>query len=150
MNLYEAIAVENKHLARTARKLADSSRSPPGVRDDLLRQLAAHFEAQEAIRENHVYPILRAGADRQDILEQYRTRTEGLRDLVQTLRSLPEADEEEFRRSAEILCDGVESMTRWEVREVVPVVRDVLTDDEADGLGDWVRAEQKAVLREEL
>jgi len=149
MNLYEAIAAEDKDLTEAARKLVDSTSAQPQVREDLLREITAHLDAQEVIRENHVYPILRITADREDLVEQYHARVEGLRGRIQELRDLPADSKEPFQYLAELLYDDVESMTHWEIHEVMPAIRDVLTEDEAADLGEWVRAEQRAVLRRE-
>lgn len=146
MNLYEALAAENGDLMRATRKLVDSTLTGPQVREDLLAEIAARLDAQEAVRENHVYPILRLSAGRGDLVEQYHARVSSLRGRIQELRDLPRDSNEPFQCLAEFLHDDIESMTHWEDHEAMPAVRDVLTDDEAADLGEWVRAEQKTVL----
>ncbi len=150
MDLYEAMTAENKSLQRAARKLVDSISAQPHVRENLLHEIAAHLDAQEAVRESHIFPILRISADREEIVGQYHARVETVRSRLQELQDLPKDAKEEFHNSAEILYDDIDSMTSWERHEIMPVLREFTADEEAADLGERVRAEQKAVLRQEL
>jgi len=150
MNLYEAITAQDKSLQRAVRKLIDSTSTQPELREDLLREIAAHLDAQEAVRESHVYPILRISADREEIVDQYRARADTVRSRLQELQDLPKDAKENFQNSAEILYDDIDSMTTWEVDEIMPLLREFLSDEDAADLGERVRAEQKAILHEEL
>ncbi len=150
MDLYRAMTAENKSLQRVAKKLVDATSTQPRVREDLLHEIAAHLDAEEAVRESHVFPILRISADREEIVGQYHARAETVRSRLQELQNLPKDAKEEFQNSAEILYDDIDAMTSWERHEVMPVLRELTTDEEAADLGERVRAEQRAILHQEL
>jgi hypothetical protein len=136
MDIYEVWSAGNRTLERTTRKLVDTTSRQPQRREELLHQVVARIDAQEAVREDYVYPVLRLTAGREDLVNEYRDRLAGIRTRMHELQESPkDATDPSFQNSVEVLDEEIGSLTRWEIHEVMPVLRESLSDDEAASYG---------------
>ncbi len=136
MDIYEVWSAGNRTLKRTTRKLVGAKSRQPQLREQLLHEIVARIDSQEAIREEFVYPVLRITAGREDLMEEYRDRITNIRTRIDELQGMPkDTTDPSFQNSVEVLDEEIDSLPGWEIHEVMPVLRDLLSDDEAASYG---------------
>jgi two-component sensor histidine kinase len=140
MDIYEVLDTESRIQEKLARKLVDSTSAQPHIREQLLHEISIRFDLQQAVREEFVYPMLRITAGRQDLVEEYQGRISSIRDHIEKLQGLPKDSDGDFQNSAEVLNQEIDSLTSWEIHEVMPVMWQFLSDDEAAACGDQALA----------
>lgn len=150
MDIYEALEAENRNLEKAARKVLDATAGEPARREQLLREVIARLDAQETVQENHVHPILRVSVARRDLVDEFNARIKSIHDRIHELQELPNEADHNWQNSAEALSNEIDLLTHWERGEILPVIRETISDDEANMYGERIRAEQKDIIHQKL
>lgn len=147
MDIYEIWSAGNRTLKRTTRKLVGAKSRQPQSREQLLHEIVARIDSQEAIREEYVYPVLRITAGREDLMAEYRDRTVSIRARMNELQGMPkDTTGPSFQNSVDVLDEEIDSLASWEIHEVMPVLRASLSDDEAASYGAQAQTLQERTL----
>ncbi len=148
MDIYEVWSAGNRNLKRATRKLVGTNSRQPQLREQWLHEIVARLDSQEAIREEYVYPVLRISAGREDLLQEYRDRITSLRTRLHELQELPkDTTDPSFQNSVDVLDEEIDSLTRWEIHEVMPVLREYLSADEAASYGERAESLQEKTMQ---
>jgi hypothetical protein len=147
MDIYEVWSAGNRNLKRTTRKLVGAKSRQPQLRERLLHEIMARIDSQEAIREEFVYPVLRITAGREDLMNEYRDRIASIRPRIDELQGMPkDTTDPSFQNSVDVLDGEIDSLAGWEIHEVMPVLRESLSDDEAASYGEQAQTLQERTL----
>lgn len=135
MDVFDALRAENARILEVVGVLASEKARRPGVRDEALREARIRIECQHRTEEDHLYPVLlEAGWDEEAVLAA-RDESRRIERLVRELERAPPAD---FHRGAAALADAVHRRIEREERDIFPVARALLPDDDAADLADRV------------
>ena len=132
-------------------KLADTGDGAVKTREKLFAELKEELELQARLEEQHLFPVLRKHKETKDLVADAVNDNRQTRALLAELEHLPK-DSEDFPRKLTELRKVFQQHVRDERKELLPVVRKALSDEEAQAIVEKVeagRAKVEEAKREE-
>jgi hypothetical protein len=127
-------------------KLADTSETAIKTRDSLFSDLKAELELVSTFEEQHLFPVLRKYKETKDLVAEALTENKRTRKLVSELEQTPR-ESEDFSNKVIELKKAFQQHVRDELKELLPAVVKVLSDEDAQAIVERIEAE-KAELGE--
>jgi hypothetical protein len=144
MDVVQVIKREHAKTTTLFQKLADTSDHAVRTRERLFDQIRHGLEAHDRAVQDVVYPILLEHPETQSLLPQLREQNERAR-LIGELERTPK-DDEDFLTKVKQLRRNVEQHLRNEEREILPAIKKVISEDEAEELAKLITAESRKEL----
>lgn len=112
------------------------------TREELFTKLKGELDVHAAVEEQILYPALKDAAETRDITLEAFEEHHVVKQLLEELGSTPK-DTEQWKAKLTVLKESVEHHVEEEEGEMFKKARKVLTDDEAESLGDRMEAAKK-------
>ncbi|WP_448190596.1 hemerythrin domain-containing protein [Azospirillum sp. sgz301742] len=120
-------------------KLADTSEGAVKTREKLFAELKEELELHARLEEQHLFPVLRKHRETKDLVTDAVNDNKQTRALLAELERLPK-DSDDFPRKLTELRKVFQQHVRDERKELLPVVRKALSDEEAQAVADKLEA----------
>ena len=120
-------------------KLADTSDGAVKTREKLFAELKEELELHARLEEQHLFPVLRKHKETKDLVADAVNDNKQTRALLAELERLPK-DSEDFPRKLTELRKVFQQHVRDERKELLPVVKKALSDEEAQEVVEKVEA----------
>ncbi|MBP2313077.1 hemerythrin domain-containing protein [Azospirillum soli] len=127
-------------------KLADTSDGAVKTRERLLAELREELDLQAQLEEKHLFPALRKHKELKDLVADAVEDNKQTRVLLAELERMPK-DDENFARKVTELRRVFQQHVRDDRKELLPAIRKVLTDEEAQAVTEKIEA-RKAEIEE--
>lgn len=141
MDVIQLIKREHEKTSSLFEKLADTSDNATKTRERLFDQLKTGVEAHTRVMHDIVYPLLRENDETRDLVPQDREYEEPMH-LLEELDQTPK-DDESFLKRLKGVRKTVEQQLRAEEKQIVPALKKVVDEDEAQDLAKRIAAELK-------
>lgn len=148
MDLYQAILDEERLLEKTAARLVNAA-GDPDQRAELLAIMNTNFNALESAKSTVYYPPLRANFKRNDIAEQYRSRSRDIQKAIVRLQKIPPESGELFLAEAEVLLKEIINLIRWETEWIYPKLQKIVDGRFAEETGHLLKKEMDRIFYQE-
>jgi len=132
-------------------KLADTSDGAVKTRERLLAELREELDLQAQLEEKHLFPALRKHKELKDLVTDAIEDNKQTRSLLAELERMPK-DDENFGKKVTELRRIFQQHVRDDRKELLPAIRKVLSDDEAQAVTEKIesrKAEIEDAKREE-
>lgn len=127
-------------------KLADTSDGAVKTRERLLAELREELDLQAQLEEKHLFPALRKHKELKDLVADAVEDNKQTRALLAELERMPK-DDEGFGKKVTELRRVFQQHVRDDRKELLPAIRKVLTDEEAQAVTEKIEA-RKAEIEE--
>lgn len=122
-------------------KLADTSEGAVKTREKLFAELKEELELHTRLEEQHLFPVLRRHKETKDLVTDAVNDDKQTRALLAELERLPK-DGDDFPRKLTELRKVFQSHVRDEKKDLLPVVRKALSDEEAQAIAETIEADR--------
>jgi hypothetical protein len=133
-------------------RLSETSDGAIKTREKLFGELKAELELHTSLEEQHLFPILRRNAETKELVADAIKDNKELRAKLSELEALPKNDEA-FPERLKELQKAFRQHARDEKRELLPAVRQALTEEQVQGVAEKIEAglaEAEQVRQDEL
>jgi Phasin protein/Hemerythrin HHE cation binding domain len=133
-------------------KLADTSNGAVKTREKLFSELRDELELLTRLEEEHLFPVLRKHPETKDLVPEARKDNKQVRAILAELEYMPKESEDFLKRVTE-LKRVFQQHVRDEKKELLPAVRKVLSEEEAQTVVEGIEAgreEAEAAKRQEI
>jgi uncharacterized protein (TIGR02271 family) len=120
-------------------KLAETSDGALKTRERLFAELKAELESHVELEERHLFPVLRKHPDTKDVVSAAAKDNKELRTRLAELDGLPKNDGTFLTLLTE-LRKGWRQHARNEAKEILPAVRDALSEEQVQGITEKMEA----------
>lgn len=120
-------------------KLADTSDGAVKTREKLFAELKEELELHARLEEQHLFPVLRKHKETKDLVTEAVNDNRQARALLAELEQMPK-DSEDFPKKLGELRRIFQQHVRDEKKELLPVVRKALSDEESQAVADKIEA----------
>lgn len=120
-------------------KLADTSSGAVKTREKLLAELKEELELQSRLEEQHLFPVLKKHKETKDLVPDAINDNRQVRALLADLVRAPK-DDEGFAQKVTALKKVFQQHVRDERKELLPAVRNALTEEEARAVTEKLEA----------
>lgn len=142
MNAYDLLMEDHKRVSAIFEKLEPTTERALKTREELFSKLNSELEVHTAIEEQIFYPVLKQAAETRDItLEAYEEHNV-VKELLKELGSTPK-NSEKWTAKLTVLKENIEHHVEEEEGEMFKKARKVLTDRQAEKLGEKMEAAKK-------
>lgn len=142
MNAYDLLKEDHKKVAAIFEKLDPTTERALKTREELFSKLTSELEVHTAIEEQIFYPALKQEAETRDIVLEGIEEHNVVKTLLSELASTPK-DTEKWTAKLTVLKENVEHHVEEEEGEMFKKARKVLTDQQAEQLGERMEAAKK-------
>ena len=132
-------------------KLADTGEGAVKTREKLFAELKEELELHARLEEQHLFPVLRKHKETKDLVADAVNDNKQTRALLAELERLPK-DSEDFPKKLTELRKVFQQHVRDERKELLPVVKKALSEEEAQAVAEKIeagRAKVEETRREE-
>jgi hemerythrin-like domain-containing protein len=141
MDVVQLIKREHAKASSLFEKLAETSDSALKTRERLFDQLKNELEAHQRAMQGVVYPILMQHPETQNLLPQLREQNERV-GMLDELERTPK-DDENFLKKVKEFRRNIEQHLRNEERQLLPMIKKVIGQDEAEEIARRIAAETR-------
>ena len=120
-------------------KLAETGEGAVKTREKLFAELKEELELHARLEEQHLFPVLRKHKETKDLVADAVNDNRQTRALLAELERLPK-DSEDFPKKLTELRKVFQQHVRDERKELLPVVRKALSDEEAQAVVEKIEA----------
>lgn len=125
-------------------KLADTSDGAVKTRERLLAELREELDLQAQLEEKHLFPALRKHKELKDLVADAVEDNKQTRALLAELERMPK-DDEAFGKKVTELRRVFQQHVRDDRKELLPAIRKVLTDEEAQVVTEKIEARKAEI-----
>ena len=142
MNAFQLLKEDHKKVAGIFEKLEPTTERGVKTREDLFTQLKNELDVHAEIEETIFYPALREADETHDIILEGYEEHKVVKTLLAELEELPK-DDETWGAKLKVLQENVEHHVEEEEGEMFKSARKVLSNEEAEELGERLEAAKK-------
>ena len=139
MNAFELLKADHEKVAGIFEKLEPTTERGVKTREDLFTQLKHELEVHTQIEETIFYPVLKEADETHDITLEAFEEHAVVKQLLLELNDLAK-DDEQWGAKLTVLKENVEHHVEEEEGEMFKKARQVLSDEEAEALGERMQA----------
>jgi len=142
MNAYDLLKEDHKKVSAIFEKLDSTTERALKTREELFTKLNSELEVHAAIEEQIFYPALKQAAETREIVLEAFEEHNVVKGLLGELSSTPK-DSEKWTAKLTVLKENIEHHVEEEEGEMFKKARKVLTDQQAEQLGERMDAAKK-------
>ena len=139
MDVFELLKADHEKVAGIFEKLEPTTERGVKTREDLFTQLKHELEVHTQIEETIFYPVLKEADETHDITLEAFEEHAVVKQLLLELNDLAK-DDEQWGAKLTVLKENVEHHVEEEEGEMFKKARQVLSDEEAEALGERMQA----------
>jgi len=146
MNAFTVLKADHKKVAGILEKIDSTTERGVKTREDLFKQLKTELDLHAHIEETILYPALEQAEETRDITLEAYEEHRLVKQLLAELDTLGK-DEEQWTAKFTVLKENIEHHVEEEEDEMFKKARKVLSEKEAEDLGERLEAAKSEPLR---
>lgn len=146
MNAFTVLKADHKKVAGILEKIDATTERGVKTREDLFKQLKTELDLHAHIEETILYPALEQAEETRDITLEAYEEHRLVKQLLTELDTLGK-DEEQWTAKFTVLKENIEHHVEEEEDEMFKKARKVLSEKEAEDLGERLEAAKSEPLR---